>query len=39
VINETVLLYSHDNIRNLAHTLNDLMNVWLMLWLSGSAGR
>jgi len=38
VINETVVLYSHDNIRNQAHTLNDIMNVWLMLWLDRRAG-
>lgn len=35
--NGTVLLYSHDDIRNLGHTLNDIMNVWVMLWLSGIA--
>ena len=33
VHNGTVLLYSHDDIRNLGHTLNDIMNVWVMLWL------
>jgi hypothetical protein len=37
VINGTVVLYSHDNIRNMAHTMNDIMNVWLMLWLDGKA--
>jgi hypothetical protein len=38
VIEDTVLLFSHDNIRNMAHTLNDVLNVWLMLWLDGKAG-
>lgn len=28
----TVLLYSHDDIRNLGHTLNDILNMWVMLW-------
>lgn len=37
VIDDTVLLFSHDNIRNAAHTLNDIMNVWTMLWLDGKA--
>ena len=37
VVEDTVLLYSHDNIRNIAHTLNDIMNVWLMLWLDKHA--
>ena len=32
--NEPVLLYSHDIIENLGHTISDYMNVWLMLWLS-----
>lgn len=38
VIDDTVLLFSHDNIRNMAHTLNDVLNVWVMLWLDGQAG-
>jgi hypothetical protein len=38
VIDDTVLLFSHDNVRNMAHTLNDVLNVWLMLWLDGKAG-
>lgn len=38
VIEDTVLLFSHDNIRNMAHTLNDVMNVWVMLWMNGLAG-
>ena len=33
VINGTVLLYSHDDIRNLGHTMNDIMNVYLLRWL------
>eukprot|EP01034_Spumella_vulgaris_P026796 gene26796-33432_t len=36
VINETVLAYSHDNIHNLGHSMSDFMNVWAMLWLSGT---
>ena len=39
VFNETVLAYSHDNIRNLGHSMSDFMNVWAMLWLSGSGQR
>ena len=37
VFNETVLMMSHDNIRNLGHTMSDFMNVWLMLWLANEA--
>jgi hypothetical protein len=29
-----VVVYGHDNIKNLGHSLSDFMNVWLMLWLS-----
>ncbi len=32
-MNGTVLLYSHDDIRNLGHTMNDIMNVFLLRWL------
>lgn len=35
VFNETVLVYSHDNIRNFGSFVNDYLNVWSMLWLSG----
>lgn len=35
--NGTLLLYSHDDIRNLGHTLNDVFNVWIMLWMQGIA--
>ena len=35
--NGTVLMYSHDHISNLGHTLNDIMNVWVMLWLENIA--
>ncbi|KAJ1396906.1 hypothetical protein B484DRAFT_458801, partial [Ochromonadaceae sp. CCMP2298] len=35
VHNGTLLLFSHDDIRNLAHTLNDIFNVWVMLWMEG----
>jgi hypothetical protein len=37
IYNGTLLLYSHDDIRNLGHTLNDVMNIWMMLWLAGIA--
>jgi hypothetical protein len=37
VINGTVILYSHDDIRNLAHTMNDIMNIWQLLWLHNLA--
>lgn len=33
----TTVLYSHDNIRNLCHTWNDWLNVWLLLWLEDIA--
>jgi len=26
-----------NNYRNLGHTLNDIFNVWMMLWLEGLA--
>lgn len=35
VIDETVVVYGHDDIRNLGHSMSDFMNVWAMLWLSG----
>lgn len=36
--NETVIAYSHDNIKNLGHSmLADFMNVWTMMWLSGNS--
>jgi hypothetical protein len=37
VINGTVLLYSHDDITNLGHTMNDILNVWVMLWMHKAA--
>jgi hypothetical protein len=37
VHNGTLLMFSHDDIRNLGHTLNDIMNVWIMMWLDGVA--
>lgn len=33
MLNGTTLLYSHDNIANFAHTYNDILNVWLLLYL------
>ena len=38
VHNGTVLMFSHDEIRNLGHMLNDIFNVWVMMWLDGLAG-
>jgi hypothetical protein len=35
VFNETVLLYSHENIRNFASMVTDYLQVFLMIWLSG----
>jgi len=35
VFNETVLVYSHDNIRSFGSMVNDHLNVWTMLWLTG----
>lgn len=35
VFNETVLVYSHDNIRSFGAMVNDYLNVWTMLWLTG----
>jgi hypothetical protein len=37
VYNGTLLMYSHDDIRNLGHTLNDVFNIWIMLWMQGIA--
>jgi hypothetical protein len=37
IYNGTLLMYSHDDIRNLGHTLNDVFNVWIMLWMEGIA--
>lgn len=37
VYNGTLLMFSHDDIRNLGHTLNDIMNVWVLMWLNGIA--
>lgn len=35
VIPEPVFVYSHDELRNLGHTMQDLMNVWLMFAIGG----
>lgn len=38
--NETVLAYSHENIKSLGHSMMaDFLNVWTMLWLTGSAAQ
>jgi hypothetical protein len=37
ILNGTIILFSHDNIRNMGHTMNDILNVWLMLWLDYQA--
>ena len=34
VFNETVIVYSHDDIRHIRYSLNDMMNIWSILWLS-----
>eukprot|EP01031_Cornospumella_fuschlensis_P035630 gene35630-43215_t len=39
VIDTPVIIYGHDNLKNLGHSLSDFMNVWAMLWLSGLGGR
>lgn len=31
------IVFSHDIVMNLAHTLNDIMNAWLLSWLEGIA--
>ena len=36
VFNRTVLAYSHENIKHLGHTMNDLLNIWSMLWVSNN---
>ncbi len=36
-VSGTTLLYSHDNVKNLGHFFNDVMDVWLMLYLSRNA--
>lgn len=33
--NETVLGYSHDNIKSFSHMMSDYLNVWTALWVSG----
>lgn len=35
VIENDVLLYSHFDSRNLGATMNDMLNVWSILWLTG----
>ena len=35
IFNETVIAYSHDNSLNFRHNMNDFMNVWTLLWLTG----
>eukprot|EP01041_Mallomonas_annulata_P010209 gene10210-21281_t len=37
VFPETVIIYSHDELRNIGHTMQDLMNVWLMTVLAGQS--
>ena len=37
VFPETVILYSHDELRNIGHTIQDLMNTWLMTVLAGQS--
>lgn len=35
VFNETVIVVSQDQSKNLGHTMNDFMNTWAALWLAG----
>lgn len=37
VINGTTFVYSHDDVLNVGHTLNDIMNVWTLMWLTGTS--
>lgn len=37
VFNETVLAYSHDNVKAFSHMFSDYLNVQSLLWLSGAA--
>lgn len=37
VFNETVVMYSHENIRNFGQMVSDYLNIWTMLWLSGTS--
>jgi len=39
VIPEPVLVVSHDQSKNLGHTMNDYMNAWAQLWLAGMGSR
>ena len=34
--NETVLGFSHDNVKSFSHMLSDYLNVWTTLWVSGA---
>jgi hypothetical protein len=35
--NETVIAYSHDNIKSFSHMFSDYLNIQSLLWLSGTA--
>jgi hypothetical protein len=35
--NETVIAYSHDNIKSFSHMFSDYLNIQSLLWLSGKA--
>lgn len=35
--NETVIAYSHDNVKSFSHMYSDYLNIQSMLWLSGTA--
>ena len=37
VVSETTLVYSHDDTKNIGHTMSDFMNVRAMLWLADLA--
>ena len=37
VFNETVLVYSHNNINSFTKMFSDYLNLWTVLWLSGAS--
>jgi hypothetical protein len=36
VFNEPVILYSHDNVGNYESMFSDYMNIWIMMWVTGT---
>lgn len=39
IFNETVIAYSHDNIKSFTHMFSDYLNIQSLLWLSGNAAQ